>query len=78
MNVTLQEARDRLAGWARERRGAMRLELEGPIAHLRIDHAQARSAMSLSMMTELADAVLYLQSWDGMLVILSSTDPRAF
>jgi ethylmalonyl-CoA/methylmalonyl-CoA decarboxylase len=78
MSMTPREARDRLAGWVREPRGAIRLELEGPVAHLRIDHPQARSAMSLSMMAELADVVLRLQAWDGMLVILSSTDPRAF
>ena len=48
------------------------------VARILIDHPEARSAMSLSMMVELADIVERLQQWPGALAILSSTDPKAF
>lgn len=48
------------------------------VARLEIDHPEARSAISLSMMCDLADAVYQLQQWTGALVIVSSTDRRAF
>lgn len=77
----VREARDQLRGLicaGAEPAGAVRLDLDGPVAHLRIDHPRARGAMTLSMMVDLADAVLALGAWDGALVLLSSTDPRAF
>ena len=58
--MNLREARAELAALAPpdERIGAIRLDLDGPVGHLRIDNPSARSAMSVSMMVELADAVL--------------------
>src|SRR5687768_3140940 len=76
--MRVEEARDALAGLSTGKHGAVRLELDGPVAHLRLDHPEARSALSLSMMAELASAVLQLERWEGVLVLLSSTDPRAF
>lgn len=76
----LVEARDRLAelrGTA-ERLGAIRVDLSGPVGRITIDHPEARSALSVSMMVELADAVLALRAWAGAIVVVSSTDPRAF
>ncbi len=58
--------------------GRFTLHYEGPVAHLRIDNPQARGAMTLAMMVQLADAVTELESWTGSLVILSSNDPMAF
>lgn len=78
--MTIQEARAALAGLAPpgERIGEVRLEFDGPVAHLRVDNPGARSAMSVSMMVELADAILALSVWAGALVVVTSTDPRSF
>lgn len=86
--MSIEEARTALAELADgiEPRGQVKLSFEPPpeasdpprIAHLVIDHPEARSAMTPSMMVDLADAVIALARWPGMLVILSSTDPRAF
>ncbi len=51
---------------------------DGPVAHVRIDNPTARGAMTLGMMRDLADAVIELQRFEGSLVVVSSTDPRAF
>lgn len=80
----LDEARATLVELGRGERpaGAVRLRFEqvgeGQVARIELDHPEARSAMSLSMMVDLADAVLALREWEGGVVILGSTDPRAF
>lgn len=78
--MDLNEARSALAALApaRRRPGRVTLELDGGVAHLRIDNPEARGALTVSMMVDLADAVTRLRGWDGALVVLSSTDPRAF
>lgn len=67
-----------LAAGAAARPGAIRLDLAGPIARLRIDNPTARNAMTAAMMVELADAVDRLAAWDGAAVIVSAGDPRVF
>lgn len=78
--MTLEEAREALAGMVpeRPRPGGVRLDAEGLVAHLRIDNPAARGAMTMAMMRDLADAVITLRSFEGSLIVLSSTDPRAF
>lgn len=82
--MTVDEARDALALLARRVRrgrgaaGRVRLDLAGRVAHLRVDHPGARGALTVGMMVDLADAVVALQAWDGVLVVLSSTDPQMF
>lgn len=79
--MTLEQAREALSGLAPPGEGSLGrvlLEFDGPVAHLRIDNPSARSALSLSMMVELADAVATLGRWEGALVVVSSTDPRSF
>jgi enoyl-CoA hydratase/carnithine racemase len=77
---SVQEARDQLAKLVPdgERLGEIRLELDGPVGRLVLDNPGARSAVSLSMMVDLAEAVQRLYRWDGALVVVSSTDPRVF
>ena len=79
--MTVEEARDvlsRLHGARPRGAGRVLLETNGKVAHVRVDHPGARSAMTVGMMVDLADAVVALQRWDGVLVVLSSTDPQAF
>lgn len=78
--MRLSEARALLAAMARPDagRGKLDLSFDGEVAHLRIDHPSARSALSLSMMVDLADAIERLTSFSGRLLVLSSTDPRSF
>lgn len=58
--------------------GRVTLSLEGPVARLVLDHPRARGAMTFQMMEQLAGAVQRLASWDGAVILLSSSDPRAF
>ncbi len=78
--MTLEDARDLLAAMVPDGASPGRISLttEGHIAHLKIDNPEARGAVTLSMMRDLADAVIALGRFDGSLVVLSSTDPRAF
>ncbi|HHO52801.1 MAG TPA: enoyl-CoA hydratase/isomerase family protein [Deltaproteobacteria bacterium] len=78
--MTLEDARDLLATMvpASPLPGQVSLSFEGRIAHLKIDNPTARGAVTLSMMRDLADAVLQLERFEGSMVLVSSTDPRAF
>ena len=78
--MRLPEARAALAALAGEGppRGGVTLAFDGAVARLALDHPAARSALTLSMMVALADAVAALSDWPGGLVVLSSTDPKAF
>lgn len=78
--MTLDEAHEVLAGMvpADSNGGRVLVEHEGRVAHVRIDNPKARNAMTMAMMRDLAAAVRALQDFDGSLVVLSSTDPRAF
>ncbi len=58
--------------------GRVLLERADGVAHLRLDHPQARSAVTFRMMRELAAAVVELQTFPGAAVVVSSTDPSAF
>ena len=78
--MTLDDARDILAAFSRGQRrpGRVVLDEAGVVAHLRIDNPAARGAMTVPMMVDLAEAVRALRSFRGSLVVVSSTDPRAF
>lgn len=78
--MTLEDARDLLAAMvpADPLPGRVLLTTEGQVAHLKIDNPTARGAVTLSMMRDLADAVIQLGRFEGSLVVVSSTDPRAF
>jgi len=66
-----------LAAGAEPRPGLVRLELAGVVAELIIDNPDARGALTVPMMAELARAVRTLQGWDGAVVLIYGTDPRA-
>lgn len=78
--MELNEAREILVALAprRRRSGRITLTLDGTAADLRIEHPEARGALTVSMMVDLAEAVGRLRDWEGALVVLSSTDRRAF
>jgi len=78
--MTLQDARALLAALRppESRPGRVELQMDGPVAHLRLDNPGSRSAMTLAMMVQLADAVEALGAFSGGVVVVSSTDPRAF
>ncbi|MEQ1504375.1 MAG: enoyl-CoA hydratase/isomerase family protein [Myxococcota bacterium] len=78
--LTVEQAKQVLIGLnpSGERLGAVRIAFDGELARITIDHPEARSAVSLSMMVDLADAVLALRAWPGALALISSTDPRSF
>lgn len=78
--MNLNEAHERLADLVRDesRPGRIVLEREGKVAHLRIDNPTARSALTLAMMRDLVAAVQELTTFDGSLIVVSSTDPNAF
>jgi len=77
--MTLEAARDVLLGLipTTPRPGTVRLETEGTIARVVIDHDPARGAMTVRMMAELAAAVIELQKFDGSLVIVCGSDDAA-
>jgi len=77
--MTLEAARDALLGLAPTtvRPGTVRLEIDGTIARIVIDHEPARGAMTLRMMAELASAVIALQRFEGSLVVVAGSDSAA-
>lgn len=58
--------------------GSVRLELDGGVAQLVLDHVEARNAMTVGMMRQLAEHVATLQTWDGAVVIVRSARPGSF
>jgi len=79
--VNLTEAHQTMAALVRDetRPGRIELELDGTIAHLRIDNPGARGALTVAMMRDLIAAVQRLAEFDeGSLLVVSSTDPTAF
>lgn len=78
--MTLEQARAALASLvpARQRGGHVRLETEGNLARVVIDHRQAHGALTVRMMVELAEAVTALQTFDGNLVVVCGTDEPTF
>ncbi len=78
--MNLLEAHDTMAALVHDgtRPGRVLLDLEGDVAHLRIDNPGARSAMTVSMMRDLIRAIEELTRFQGSLVVVSSTDPTAF
>jgi len=56
----------------------VRLDLEGPVAALVLDHPEAANALSGVMLAELADAVDALEAWDGVAVLARGRGDRAF
>ena len=78
---TLEQARDALVTLQHTgavRGGEVRLEHRGAVAHLVLDHPEARNALSLAMMVQLADAVEALRHFDGHAVVLRSSSPGMF
>lgn len=68
-----------LAARAPQREGEARLTRTGRVATLAIRHPAARNALTLDMMAAIADAVAALGAWDeGALLVVTSSDPRAF
>ena len=68
-----------LAAQAPHRGGVIRLTRAGRVGTLTIDHPAARNALTLDMMASIADAVDALTAWDeGALLVIRSSDPRAF
>ena len=53
-------------------KGAVHLDLSGPVAEIVLDNPSTRNALSLSMMAELARCVIRLSQWDGAAVMLRS------
>lgn len=79
--MTLDEAidtLDALAAVAPAAGGAVRLELAGTEATLTIDHAEARNAVTLGMMADLARSVRRLGAWDGGILRLRAAGSREF
>lgn len=78
--MNLEQAESALQGLAPKvsAGGTVRLECSGPVAHVRIDHPQARGAFTLAMMAEFARHVRDLEAWDGAAIVLGSTDPKGF
>ncbi|MEN0062481.1 MAG: enoyl-CoA hydratase/isomerase family protein [Myxococcota bacterium] len=78
--MNLNEAHQSIAALVRDesRPGQIQLELDGAVAHLRIDNPSARGALTLAMMRDLITAVHQLTTFDGALLVVSSTDPAAF
>jgi len=79
--MTLTEARAALNQLARaieKRPGRVHLEFHGPVAMLTVDNPSARNAFTLDMMTQLADAVIALDEWEGAALVLRSSDPAVF
>lgn len=77
----MSEARSALATLAdrvEPMEGAVRLELDGPLARLWIDNPGARNALTVGMMVQLADAVIELADWDGAALILAAATPGVF
>ncbi len=78
---TLEQARDALVALQHVgtvEGGEVRLETDGDVAHLVLDHSEARNALSLDMMVQLADAVDALRSFSGHAVVLRSASPGMF
>jgi ethylmalonyl-CoA/methylmalonyl-CoA decarboxylase len=78
--MTLEQARAALASLVppTERAGRVRLETEGNVARVVLDHRQAHGALTVRMMVELADAVSALRSFEGNLVVVCGTDEPSF
>ncbi len=58
--------------------GRVRLDLEGTVARLVIDHPSARNAISPAMMIQLASAVEALEAWPGALLCIRGQGAKAF
>lgn len=58
--------------------GRVRCDVVDGVAHVRLDHPEARSAVTFRMMVDLAAVVVELGGFEGHGVVVSSTDPAAF
>jgi len=78
--MTPQEARAQLAELAEgtSTDGRVELRLEGDVAHLVLDRPRRRHALSLEMMVELADHLLFLETWPGKCLVLSCSGGPVF
>lgn len=79
--MTLDDASQALAALAADAPpagGRIHLTLDGGEARLEIDHPEARNAVTLGMMCELAAAVRRLQGWEGGLLRVSARGGRVF
>jgi ethylmalonyl-CoA/methylmalonyl-CoA decarboxylase len=61
-----------------ERPGRVRLELEGDLASVVVEHPEARNALTGAMMVQLADAIRALESWEGLAVVLRAAPGPVF
>lgn len=74
--MRIQEAIDELRQLhegAATRPGRVVLDLQGALARLTIDNPDARNALTIGMMVELAEAVQRLAAWDGAALIVQAT-----
>ncbi len=60
------------------RPGTVHLDLEGPVAWVRLDNPQAHNALTVGMMVELARAVARLTRWSGAVVAVRSAHGGTF
>ncbi len=74
--VSLAHARKLLASVGGS--GHIRLELEGQVGRLVIDHPSARNAISPTMMLELESAVEAIEAWPGALLSIRGQGTKAF
>jgi ethylmalonyl-CoA/methylmalonyl-CoA decarboxylase len=70
----LRALEDRVAA----RPGQVRLTTAGPVAWLSLDNPRAHNAFTVSMMRQLAEAVLSLSRWDGAFVAIASAHGGTF